>query len=193
LSPFVSVAQPHSCQGIPAIRNAGNVLRAQTSLLLSFRLPPTLKPDVAKVKHTDIRLGHLDTRQIETNRDKSTQTTRHGHFHFEFPRHRRRPSSTWQSTVHWRSRRRKLLPVRAVGRFWRVGLLAVCCRLDGHRTPPRHTTTAPLVSFVACWFVGCLLRLDAPAHHHATPPPPLVSLYVRCLLQAGMPPSATAG
>jgi hypothetical protein len=65
-----------SCQGIPAIRNAGNVLRAQTSLLLSFRLPPTLKPDVAKVKLTDIRLGHLDTRQIKTTQLDTNDQTR---------------------------------------------------------------------------------------------------------------------
>lgn len=33
--------------GLPAVRSAGNVLRPQTTLKLSFRLPPTLDPDVA--------------------------------------------------------------------------------------------------------------------------------------------------
>lgn len=33
--------------GLPAIRSAGNVLRPQTTLKLSFRLPPTLDPAVA--------------------------------------------------------------------------------------------------------------------------------------------------
>jgi acetylornithine deacetylase/succinyl-diaminopimelate desuccinylase-like protein len=33
--------------GIPAIQNAGNVLRPMTALVLSFRLPPQVDPDVA--------------------------------------------------------------------------------------------------------------------------------------------------
>jgi acetylornithine deacetylase/succinyl-diaminopimelate desuccinylase-like protein len=35
--------------GIPALRSAGNVLRPQTTLKLSFRLSPTMDPDVAAV------------------------------------------------------------------------------------------------------------------------------------------------
>ncbi len=35
--------------GIPAFRSAGNVLRPQTTLKLSFRLSPTMDPDVAAV------------------------------------------------------------------------------------------------------------------------------------------------
>jgi acetylornithine deacetylase/succinyl-diaminopimelate desuccinylase-like protein len=34
-------------EGIPALGSAGNVLRPQTTLKLSFRLPPTLAPDTA--------------------------------------------------------------------------------------------------------------------------------------------------
>jgi hypothetical protein len=34
--------------GVPSLMNAGNVLRAYTTLMLSFRTPPTLNPEVAK-------------------------------------------------------------------------------------------------------------------------------------------------
>ncbi len=36
--------------GLPAVANAGNVLRPKTSLLLSLRLPPTLKGEVAALE-----------------------------------------------------------------------------------------------------------------------------------------------
>jgi len=36
------------CDGIPAVRDGGNVMRPYTTFKLSFRLPPTLDPDVGR-------------------------------------------------------------------------------------------------------------------------------------------------
>ncbi|MCP4870469.1 MAG: M20/M25/M40 family metallo-hydrolase [Proteobacteria bacterium] len=36
------------CDGIPAVRDAGNVMRPYTKFKLSFRLPPTLDPDAGR-------------------------------------------------------------------------------------------------------------------------------------------------
>jgi acetylornithine deacetylase/succinyl-diaminopimelate desuccinylase-like protein len=44
----VSFLRSHVCPGIPALKDGGNVLRAQTTLKLSFRLPPTCDSEKAK-------------------------------------------------------------------------------------------------------------------------------------------------
>lgn len=56
--------------GIPSLATAGNVLRAQTTMVLSFRLPPTLPPKVAEEAiHKAITSApvdgvlHVDSRQ----------------------------------------------------------------------------------------------------------------------------------
>jgi acetylornithine deacetylase/succinyl-diaminopimelate desuccinylase-like protein len=36
------------CDGVPAVRDGGNVMRPYTTFKLSFRLPPTLDPDVSR-------------------------------------------------------------------------------------------------------------------------------------------------